>query len=263
MLFVISPSTTLNDAPLALDLPTTQPQFGNEAAHLMGELKRWSAADILTRMKVSEDLAEINRVRYANWAFPHAPETANCAIHTFKGNAYTGLQIDDFSTEDLVFAQSHLRVFSALYGMLRPLDLVQPYRLDFKAKYDPPSAKNLYHFWWDRIDGALLSAIEAQGDRVLIDLTSGEYGRLVRPKALPDVRILSINFKEWRNGQYRLVSGFAKKARGMMARYALRNRISTAEGLKAFDVEDYGFNAELSTKDRWVFTRGQPPEGVI
>ncbi len=263
MLITVSPSTTLDFASESSAADVTQPIFGTDAELLMSELKRWSAADIIAKMKVSEALAAENVQRFAAWEFPHAAAVAKPAIHAFKGSVYAGLKAETFDADTLAYSQDHLRIFNGLYGMLRPLDLIQPYRLDFKAKFDPPGAKNLYHYWWDKIDAALLSAIEAQGDNVLIDLTSGEYGRLIRAKALPDVRIVSVNFREWRNGQYKLVSTFAKQARGFMARYLLEKRVSSVEGLKNFSDEGYRYNPDLSQKDRLIFTRGGAPDGVI
>jgi hypothetical protein len=210
-------------------------------------------------MHLSDKLAALNVARYGSWHPDFSPANAKQALLAFKGDVYTGLNAEDFTEADFDFAQVHLRMLSGLYGVLRPLDLMQPYRLEMGTKLANARGNNLYDFWGERISGWLGEALAAQGDDILLNLASNEYFGAVKRKALK-ARIIDTEFKDLKNGQYKIISFYAKKARGLMARYVIKERISTPEQLKAFDYQGYRYSAEQSKPDSLVFLRDQPPE---
>ncbi len=255
MLIVISPAKTLDyESPLPTDRYTL-PDFLDDSAELVETMRRYSALDIAETMKVSMKLAELNHARFANWHRPFTPENARPAIFAFKGDVYDGIDAYDLDEETLDFLQDHLRILSGLYGLLRPLDLMQPYRLEMGRRIENPRGKNLYEFWGNKITDALNSLL-ARDDGVLIDLASNEYFKAVRPKALQG-RIITPQFKDWKNGQYKMIGFYAKKARGMMTRHIAENQLTDPEAIKDFDAAGYHYSEELSEGDDWVFLRRQ------
>ncbi|CDZ95907.1 peroxide stress protein YaaA [Pseudomonas saudiphocaensis] len=254
MLMVISPAKTLDyDTPPATER-FTQPQHLDQAQELITILRDFSPQQIGKLMKLSDKLAALNVARYGSWTPRFTPENAKQALLAFKGDVYTGLNAEDFSEQDFDFAQRHLRMLSGLYGLLRPLDLMQPYRLEMGTKLENPRGKDLYAFWGERISRWLNEALAEQGDDVLLNLASNEYFGAVKRKELK-ARVINVDFKDMKNGQYKIISFYAKKARGLMARYVIRERIDNPEQLKAFDSEGYRYSAEDSSPDHLVFLR--------
>src|SRR5690606_39059865 len=193
-----------------------------------------------------DKLAALNVARFGSWTAKFTPENAKQALLAFKGDVYTGLAAEDFSEEDFDFAQQHLRMLSGLYGLLRPLDLMQPYRLEMGTKLANPRGKDLYAFWGERISEWLNAALQAQGDQILLNLASNEYFSAVKRKTL-QARVIDVDFKDLKNGQYKIISFYAKKARGLMARYVIKERIQNPDRLRDFDYDGYRFSAADST----------------
>ena len=220
-------------------------------------LREMTPAQIGSLMSLSDKLAGLNAARYASWHPDFSPANAKQALLAFKGDVYTGLAAEDFDAADFDFAQRHLRMLSGLYGVLRPLDLMQPYRLEMGTKLANARGANLYEFWGERISAWLNQDLAEQGDAVLLNLASNEYFGAVKRKAL-DARIIDTEFKDLKNGQYKIISFYAKKARGLMARYVIKERLTDPEGLKDFDYAGYRFAAEESSADRLVFLRDHP-----
>ena len=257
MLMVISPAKTLDyDTPPATER-FTQPQHLDQAQELITILRDFSPQQISQLMKLSDKLAALNVARYGSWTPHFTPENAKQALLAFKGDVYTGLNAEDFTEQDFDFAQCHLRMLSGLYGLLRPLDLMQPYRLEMGTKLQNPRGKDLYAFWGGRISHWLNEALAEQGDDVLLNLASNEYFGAVKRKEL-NARVIDVDFKDMKNGQYKIISFYAKKARGLMARYVIRERIDNPEQLKGFDSEGYRYCAEDSSPDHLIFLRDTP-----
>ena len=253
MLMVISPAKTLDyDSPLATDRHT-QPDFLDDACELIDQLKELEPHQVSNLMHISDKLGQLNAERFRNWQLPFTPDNARQAVLAFKGDVYTGLQAETFSDDDFDFAQNHLRMLSGLYGLLRPLDLMQPYRLEMGTRFENRRGKDLYAFWGDQLTEEV-NRLLAADDGVLVNLASNEYFKSIRKNAL-NGRLVTPQFKDWKNGQYKMISFYAKKARGLMCRYAIQNRIRQAEDLKGFDLEGYRFSAEQSDQNNWVFLR--------
>ena len=254
MLILISPAKTLDyQSPLATER-YTQPELLDYSQQLIHEARKLSAPQIASLMSISDKLADLNATRFHEWQPDFTPANARQALLAFKGDVYTGLQAETFSEADFDFAQQHLRMLSGLYGVLRPLDLMQPYRLEMGTKLANARGANLYEFWGERISGWLNEALAAQGDDILLNLASNEYFGAVKRKAL-NARIIDTEFKDLKNGQYKIISFYAKKARGLMARYVIKERIRDPEQLKAFDYQGYRYSAEQSKPDSLVFLR--------
>ena len=254
MLMVISPAKTLDYQTPPVTQRYTQPEHLDHAQDLIAQLRDFTPRQIAELMHLSDQLAGLNAVRFGSWTKTFTPENAKQALLAFKGDVYTGLNAEDFSEADFDFAQTHLRMLSGLYGVLRPLDLMQPYRLEMGTRLATPRGNNLYDFWGERISGWLNDALAAQGDEVLLNLASNEYFSAVKRKAL-NARIIDTEFKDLKNGQYKIISFYAKKARGLMARYVIKQRLSNPEGLKDFAEQGYRYSAEHSTTDKLVFLR--------
>ena len=255
MLTVISPAKTLDfDTP-----PTTQkhsqPRFLSHSQELIDTLRQMSTADIASLMKLSDKLAGLNVARYETWQTPFNLDNAKQAVLAFQGDVYTGLDAETLNEKQLTFAQKHLRILSGLYGVLKPLDLIQPYRLEMGTKLDNAKGKDLYAFWGSDIRQSL-QAEDAMQDEVLINLASNEYFKAVEAKKLK-ARIITPVFKDWKNGQYKMISFYAKKARGMMSRYIIEHELQDPDRIKDFDTDGYRFSADMSKKDEWVFIRHQ------
>ena len=254
MLIVISPAKKLDyETP-----PTTErytlPGFLDQSQILIDTLRRYSALDLAELMKLSMKLAELNFDRYEAWTREITIDNAKQALLAFKGDVYAGMEAQSFTEADLDYAQEHLRILSGLYGLLRPLDLMMPYRLEMGTRLPNPRGANLYEFWGTIITDAINGQLAAQGDDILVNLASNEYFKSVKPKGIKG-RVITPQFKEHKNGEYKMIGVYAKKARGLMSRYILLNRIEDPEQIKAFDYGGYAWNADLSKGNTWVFTR--------
>ncbi|MBK3868174.1 peroxide stress protein YaaA [Pseudomonas stutzeri] len=254
MLMVISPAKTLDYETPAITERFTLPQYLDHSQQLIELLRTYSPVQISELMHLSDKLAALNVARYGSWTANFTPENAKQALLAFKGDVYTGLSADDFTEDDLQFAQQHLRMLSGLYGLLRPLDLMQPYRLEMGTKLVNPRGKDLYAFWGERISGWLNEALAEQGDDVVLNLASNEYFGAVKRKAL-NARVINVDFKDMKNGQYKIISFYAKKARGLMARWVIKERIANPDQLPAFDYHGYRYSPDDSATDHLVFLR--------
>lgn len=257
MLILISPAKKLDyETPLSTDVHS-QPQFLEHSQQLIDQLKSYAPHEVADLMHLSEKLALLNFERFQDWQTPFTAENARPAVLAFKGDVYTGMAADTMDQATLDYAQQHLRILSGLYGVLRPLDLMQPYRLEMGTSLQNERGKDLYAFWNGVITDKLNADLAASGSEVVVNLASSEYFKSVNKKAL-NGRLITPAFKDWKNGQYKMISFFAKKARGMMTRYVLENRVDDPEQLHAFAQDGYAFNPELTTKpDEPVFTRRQ------
>lgn len=252
MLIVISPAKTLDFEAPATTHHHSQPQFLDHSAQLIDQLRTLSVQDVAVLMKLSDKLASLNVARYESWATPFSGDNAKQAVLAFKGDVYTGLDAESLSEEDLLYAQQHLRILSGLYGVLKPLDLMQAYRLEMGTKLANTRGKDLYQFWGSIITDALNTELAKQ--QVLINLASNEYFKATKSKNLA-ARIITPEFRDWKSGQYKMISFYAKKARGLMTRYIIQNRIEDPEQLKGFDLEGYRFAETMSEGDTWTFIR--------
>lgn len=254
MLMLISPAKSLDfDSPLLTE-QYSQPDFLAHSQQLINVLQQLSPLDIERLMKISPALANLNMGRFLNWQQPFTPDNARQALLAFTGDVYQGMAASTFSEDDFAFAQRHLRILSGLYGLLKPLDLIQPYRLEMGTALANPHGKNLYAFWGNVITGAVMAALQQQQDDVLVNLASEEYFKSVNKAGL-QARLITPVFKDLKNGQYKIISFHAKKARGMMAAYIIKNRLTEAESIKAFDRAGYYFSDAQSRGDQWVFLR--------
>lgn len=255
MLFVISPAKNLNENQTAPVAAYSQPDLLADAAVLMDELRRLAPQDIAKLMHVSDKIALLNAERNAAWQPPFTPENAKQAVYLFNGDVYEGLAAESQPPAGVDYLQAHLRILSGLYALLRPLDLIQPYRLEMGTALANPRGKNLYEFWGDTIAEALNRALAEQQTDTLINLASQEYFKSVSGKL--KARLITPVFKDEKNGQYKVISFYAKRARGLMVRYAAEQQISEPEELKAFDLEGYAYNAAASNEKEWVFLRAE------
>ena len=252
---LLSPAKTLDYETPATTKIFSIPDYLGKSSELVKVLKQKSFLDLMELMQVSQKIAELNVERFNQWKLPFSTENAKQAVLAFKGDVYTGLDASALSENRLAYTQSHLRILSGLYGLLRPLDLMQPYRLEMGLKLTTKKGENLYQFWGEKITDALNVLLAKQDEPVLINLASNEYFKSVQKKNL-DGRLITPEFKDWKNGKYKMISFFAKKARGLMVRYAIDHNIQKAEVLQNFDYDGYHFNLELSRADKWVFSRG-------
>lgn len=254
MVVLLSPAKTMNfDRPKRAQ--STRPVFEEAAGKLSGQLKSFSSEDLQSLMSISENLGDLNYERFQEMKFSPQPSGARAALDVFEGDVYKGIQSEDMKEEHWTYAQKHIRILSGLYGYLRPLDLIQPYRLEMGTSLEiDEHTKNLYEFWRPKIISALRKDLDNQKERIIVNLASNEYFKAV-PIKEADVSVLEIKFKERRDGKLKFISFFAKKARGLMARYMMDFSISEIEELKGFDYEGYQFESELSSEWEWTFTR--------
>jgi len=257
MLITLSPSKGQDFETPAPVKKHSKPVNLKDSELLIQQLRKYSVADIQSLMDVSENIAKLNVQRYQSFTTPFTTQNAKQAIFAFQGDVYSGIDVAHFDADDLAFAQAHVRILSGLYGYLRPLDLIQPYRLEMKTRLANPRGDNLYQFWGDSITTRLNRDLKKQQEPVLVNLASNEYFKSVKPKQL-EGELLNINFKETKNGKTRVVAIFAKRARGMMTDYIVRNRIEHPKDLKAFRMEGYRFSKQLSDDSQWTFERPQP-----
>lgn len=254
MLMLLSPAKNLDFETAPTTKKYTQPDLLLHAEELIEPLRKLAPHDVSELMKISDKLGQLNYDRFQAWQPPFDESNAKQAALAFNGDVYAGLDAPSFSAKDFTFAQKHLRILSGLYGLLRPLDLIQPYRLEMGTKFANPRGKDLYAFWGEVITEQLNQQLKALKSDKLVNLASNEYFKAVKPKSL-NADIITPAFKDWKNGQYKIISFYAKKARGLMSAYAIKEQITQAEDLKGFNVEGYGYNDELSTTQQWVFTR--------
>jgi len=257
VLTVISPAKTLDYETPATTRQATQPAFLSRASELVEDARRLTPGDIQSLMGVSESIANLNHERFMNWHPEFTPQNAKQALLAFKGDVYTGLAAETLDAKGLKFAQKHLRILSGLYGLLRPLDLMQPYRLEMGLRFNNRVGKNLYEFWGNDISDAVQADLKKSGSPLLINLASNEYFKSVNAKTL-DAEIITPVFKDLKQGKYKMISFFAKKARGLMARFIIDHQLNDPEGLKEFDAEGYYFSKTLSTASELVFLRDKP-----
>ncbi len=254
MLIVLSPAKTLDfESPIKVS-KTTEPDFIARSAELVSTLRAMPPAEIGSLMSISDSLAQLNVARYASWSKKFTLDNSRPAMLAFDGDVYEGLDARSLNARQLDWAQKHLRILSGLYGVLRPLDLMQPYRLEMGTRLATKRGKDLYAFWGEQITEALNESLKTAKAGALVNLASEEYFKSVKPAKL-DCPVITPVFEEWKGGGYKIVSFFAKRARGLMARYAIEQKLTSPEQLKDFDSEGYGFDTKASNQQRYVFRR--------
>jgi len=256
MIILMNSSKTLDFQQKAHISKHTSPELEKDADQLIKQLKKLSTADFSKLLKTSEKLTKLNIHRYANWQTQAKKSNAKQALLAFRGDIYSGMEVDDYKIKDFNFAQKHVRILSGLYGILRPLDLIQPYRLEMATKLATTRGKNMYEFWGTKINEILKALLKQEKSDTLVNLCSMEYFKAIKSDLL-DAKVITPAFKEFRDGSYRFITLYAKKARGMMCNYIIRNQLKKANDLKSFDVEGYQFNKKISSDEQWVFTRGE------
>jgi len=258
MIILLSPSKTLDmdgtRIPAATWKGATTPALLEESKTLIAQARTLSVADLKKLMKISDALAELNHERFRAFTAPFTAENATPALFAFRGDVYDGLDADSMQADDIAFAQTHLRILSGLYGLLRPLDLMQAYRLEMGIGLKNPRGKNLYAFWGERITHAIHDAARASKSRCVVNLASQEYFDAVHPEAL-GVPLVTPSFMEIKNGTPKIIGLMAKRARGRMARWLIEKRVQSAQDIPSFDLDGYRFTPELSTEGRFTFTR--------
>lgn len=255
MIIVISPAKTLDmDFEKVASRKISEPLFIKQSSMLVKQLKLLKTADVRKLMGVSQKIAELNQQRYQQWSLPFTKENAKPALLAFKGDVYQGMDVATFTGQDFEFAQKHLRILSGLYGCLRPMDLIQPYRLEMGTALKNQSGNNLYEFWGNSITEHLEEEIKGSKSKVLVNLASQEYFKSVHTRNLT-AEIVTPVFKDYKNGQYKVISFLAKKARGMMCSYIIKNRINIPEEMLAFDEGGYRFDEKQSTLHEYIFLR--------
>jgi uncharacterized protein len=254
MLIFLSPAKSLDYKTPPQVATHTQPAFLKQSEILIKQLRKLSPADIANLMDLSDPLALLNFNRYADWKQPFTPENAKQAVLAFDGDVYDGLAAKTLSAADLDFAQQHVRILSGLYGILRPLDLMQPYRLEMGTKFANKGGRDLYAFWGERLLDAINAELATMPRPVAVNLASEEYFKAAVGRKFNGQLIQPV-FEDWKSGKYKIISFYAKRARGLMTRYAVLNRLDEPEGLKEFDYDGYAFAAEASDDKTWVFRR--------
>jgi cytoplasmic iron level regulating protein YaaA (DUF328/UPF0246 family) len=258
MLIVISPAKTLDFETVPITKVHTQPEFLKESRQLVSQLKELTPAEVSSLMKISDKLGVLNFLRFNEWKTPFTLNNAKQALLAFKGDVYTGINADSFNSRDLKFAQKHLRILSGLYGVLKPLDLIQAYRLEMGSKFKNRKGKDLYEFWESKLTDQINQDLKASKSKYLINLASNEYFKSLQADAI-NAEIIVPVFKDYKNGKYKIISFYAKKARGLMSAYIIKNRLKNPEDIKAFDVDGYKFCKSASNSTNWVFQRSCSP----
>lgn len=254
MLIVVSPAKNLDYQSSVPTNEYSQPELLSHSQALIDECVKLTPADLSSLMGISDKLAGLNAARFTEWSQPFTPDNARQAVFAFNGDVYAGLEAQTLTADELTFAQQHLRILSGLYGVLKPLDLMQAYRLEMGTKLANSRGSNLYQFWGDIITDVINQQLASQQSELIINLASNEYFKSIQKKKL-NAQVITPAFKDWKNGQYKMISFFAKKARGLMARYIIQHQITDAEELKQFDLGGYQFNESMSKGTDWVFTR--------
>ncbi len=254
MIAILSPAKTLNFEPLNIKI-YTQSRFLHEAEYLVNTLKKFKPQELSELMKISYELALLNYERFITWTPYHGLPMSKQCILAYNGDVYEGLNASAFSMADFDYAQNHVRIISGLYGLLRPLDLIQPYRLEMGIKLRNQKGKDLYSFWGQPITSQMIDDMETMRTKVIINLASNEYFKIFDQKQLKHLRVITPEFREFKKGKYSIVSFYAKRARGLMTRFMTEKRLNDPEMLKTFSMENYEFAGNVSTPDKWVFVR--------
>jgi uncharacterized protein len=257
MLLLLSPAKTLDESRLKRDIQPTQPRFLPQTAELVAQLQQHTEAELSRLMGISDKLAALNAARYRDFHLPLTEENAKPALFAFKGDVYIPIRAMEYNDETLAFANAHLRILSGLYGLLRPLDYLYPYRLEMGTRLETPAGKTLYQFWGTRITDAINEDMRSLHSTIVLNLASEEYSKAVQPDRL-DAAYVTAEFRERKGDTTAIVGIHAKRARGLMADYILRHRITTLVPLQDFNVEGYRFEAAMSDTSRLVFVREQP-----
>lgn len=258
MLVLLSPAKSLDWSPPALELPVTAPDLGKDARVLVGVMKRKRPSAIAKLMSLSEPLAQLNHERFQAMTGEPDGERDRPAAFAFDGDVYKGLDARTLSAEELTWAQDHVAILSGLYGVLRPLDLIEQYRLEMGTRLKTRRGASLYAFWGDRVQKAVEARLAGEEEPVVVNLASQEYSRVVQLRKL-GARVVTPVFQEISGGDYKTISFFAKRARGMMARFVVQERMEDVAGLRDFDAGGYRYRKGRSTEDSWVFARKKPP----
>ncbi|NOY74058.1 MAG: peroxide stress protein YaaA [Gammaproteobacteria bacterium] len=258
MLLVISPAKTLDYETPSPTKIFSIPAYLDHSKQLIQRARQYNELDIMTLMSVSAKIAELNVQRFADWNTPFTPKNAKQSVLAFKGEVYTGLAVERFSEDDFQFAQQHLRILSGLYGLLRPLDLMQAYRLEMGRKIETDRGKNLYAFWGEIITEGLNEQLDKLDSKHLINLASNEYFKSIKPNLLK-AEIITPEFKDYNNGAYKMMGVYAKKARGMLSQFIIQNKINNPKFIQDFSEANYKFNKKMSQGNTWVFTRKNKP----
>ena len=256
MIILMNSSKTLDFQQEARTSKHTTPEFIKDAEILVKKLRKLSRPDFSKLLKTSEKLTELNVGRYASWQIQAKGSTAKPALLAFRGDIYSGMGVENYKIKDFNFAQKHMRILSGLYGILRPLDLIHPYRLEMATKLATTRGQNLYHFWGTKINETLKALLKREKSGVLVNLCSVEYFKSIKPELL-DTTVITPVFKEHKDGAYRFVTIYAKKARGLMCNFIIQNHLNRIEDLKSINVAGYQFNKKISSDNEWVFTRGE------
>lgn len=256
MLVLISPAKIQNFKPQTVTEQYTLPEFLKQSEQLIQLIKELSTSELAKLLDINSNLTQLNIDRYFNWHLPFSLQNAKQAVLTFDGEAFRGLNAKTFSSDDFDYAQSHLRILSGLYGVLRPLDLIQPYRIDVSSKLQNPKGPDLYAFWKEKVSASVFKAMK-NGDKqeFILNLMSKEYLKTLDLKH-KKVKVIDVEFYEMKDDQYKQIVIYTKKARGLMAQYVIKNRIEDIEDLKGFSAENYWFSPQMSTDSKLVFTRG-------
>lgn len=257
MFAILSPAKKLDFDTTLPPLPAnTLPRFLEESSELIRIMRDKSPADIAKLMKVSDKIAHLNAERYAAWRDDMEPNAARACAFAFRGDTYKGLDVDNFTANELDAAQQQLRILSGLYGLLRPLDRIRPYRLEMGTRLATPQGKDLYQFWGDKLTKQLQEDMEEQGSNVLVDLASQEYAKVIKKRSLP-CEVVTPRFEDEKNGNYKVISFYAKRARGMMAAWIVQEQATKAVDLQQFDVAGYRYSKAGSTQDQPIFRRAE------
>lgn len=256
MHIIISPAKSLDFETQAPQTSNTAIRFPEESKAIVSEIVGYSPPMLMDLMKISSQLAQLNHHRFRLWQYPFDEKQVKAALFAFKGDVYTGLDAYSLTPDEVQYAHDKLRILSGLYGLLRPLDTIMPYRLEMGTKLQVNGRAHLYNFWGDKISRLLREDMDEQGSDVLVNLASNEYFKVIDKKVLGK-HIVTPVFKDWKNGQYKIISFFAKKARGLMTRFIVQNQITNPDDLVAFNENGYYFKPDLSKKDQPVFVRDQ------
>ncbi|MDD2197899.1 MAG: peroxide stress protein YaaA [Bacteroidales bacterium] len=254
MIIILSPSKTLGNITTNFSVNSSQPEFIDQSEAIVKRMRDLSTTDLKGLMKISQSLASLNHERFIKWHKPFNLSNSNPALLTFKGDVYEGLSAADFTKKDFEFAQNHLRILSGLYGVLRPLDLMQPYRLEMGTKIDVGDYENLYKLWQDRLTEYFNNELLKSKEKVLVNLASNEYSKAIKLKKLNGIVVTPV-FKEQKGEEFKTIAIYAKRARGLMSRFVIKQAITNVEQLKSFGEEGYIFSSDLSEGNRMVFIR--------
>lgn len=258
MITILSPAKTLDMKLAKNTMLYTEPNHLSQAAELIEELRKYSPPELESLMKINNELAETNYFRHANWTIEHSLENSKQALLAYSGMVFQGLSANTLEEASLLFGQAHLRILSGLYGILKPLDLIQPYRLEMQAKLKNPKGKDLYKYWQETITKAFIEELQVQNNPTILNLASEEYSSVLNMKLLEETinpKIIAPVFKDYKNGAYKIITVYAKKARGEMARYILQNQIDNPDQLKNYNEGGYVYCEDLSSENEWTYLK--------